>query len=164
MSMSHEAPPEALAGEAAPDRQIRPPLPIPAASELPGLAVERMALHQFHKVLRAEVADLREHCAHLEFANGCLQERLAALEAQVEAMKSTIGQVVVLAAAVDSAGLESVGAKLGRMAAKRAEVASRCDMGGVGAEGRLTHCPVVGCGLGGTSSGLAHTGNGGPCE
>ena len=116
-------------------------------------------------IVRQEAADLRSNVAHLEEANGCLQERLAVMETQVEAMKSTIGQVVVLAAAVDSAGLESVGAKMGRMAAmeaKRAEVASRSDMGDVEPEGRLTPCPVVGCGLVGDVGKGTGSAEGGP--
>jgi len=56
-----------------------------------------------------DMADIRSHLAHLEEANGCLQQRLSALEA-------TLGQVLTLAAAVDSSGRETVAGALARLA------------------------------------------------
>ena len=58
----------------------RSPLAIPIPSDLPGNAGEKRDLHRFFKEIAERFADLESHCGHLEEANGCLQERLAALE------------------------------------------------------------------------------------
>ena len=58
----------------------RSPLAIPPAADLPGNAGEKRDLHRFFKEIAERFADLESHCGHLEEANGCLQERLAALE------------------------------------------------------------------------------------
>ena len=58
----------------------RSPLAIPIPSDLPGNAGEKRDLHRFFKEIAERFADLGSHCGHLEEANGCLQERLAALE------------------------------------------------------------------------------------
>ena len=58
----------------------RSPLAIPIPSDLPGNAGEKRDLHRFFKEIAERFADLESHCGHLEEANGCLQERLSALE------------------------------------------------------------------------------------
>ena len=60
------------------------PLAIPPAADLPGNAGEKRDLHRFFKEIAERFADLESHCGHLEEANGCLQERLAALEDDIQ--------------------------------------------------------------------------------
>ena len=114
----------------------------------------------FGKDTAAELADLRSHCAHLEDVAGALQARLAVLEV-------TIGQVLKLAAAVDSSGRTNVAQELARLArmeevrkARAPESAPRGDIGDAGDGGRLTPCPVAERGLEGGRGGLARTGDG----
>ena len=101
----------------------------------------------FGKDTAAELADLRSHCTHLEDVAGALQARLAVLEV-------TIGQVLKLAAAVDSSGRTNVAQELARRArmeevrkARAPESAPRGDIGDAGDGGRLTPCPMAGSGL-----------------
>lgn len=65
----------------------RSPLAIPIPSDLPGNAGEKRDLHRFFKEIAERFADLESRCGHLEEANGCLQERLAKLEAAHAALK-----------------------------------------------------------------------------
>ena len=62
----------------------RSPLAIPSVADLPGNAGEKRDLHRFFKEIAERFADLESHCGHLEEANGCLQERLAALEDDIQ--------------------------------------------------------------------------------
>ena len=62
----------------------RSPLAIPIPSDLPGNAGEKRDLHRFFKEIAERFADLESHCGHLEEANGCLQERLSALEDDIQ--------------------------------------------------------------------------------
>ena len=114
----------------------------------------------FGKDTAAELADLRSHCAHLEDVAGALQARLAVLEV-------TIGQVLKLAAAVDSSGRTNLVQELARRTrmqearkALRAESAPRGDIGDAGDGGRLTPCPVAGSGLEGLRGGSGGIGGG----
>ena len=96
-----------------------------------------------------------------------LEDRIRALEARLAALEVTMGQVLKLAAAVDSSGRTNLVQELARRTrmqearkALRAESAPRGDIGDAGDGGRLTPCPVGERGLEGLMGGLARTGGG----
>ena len=62
----------------------RSPLAIPIPSDLPGNAGEKRDLHRFFKDLCVELAGVKAENDLLREANGCLQERLAALEDDIQ--------------------------------------------------------------------------------